>query len=285
MNKFMTAFTKATMGHVEPLLYLAQKMRSRPKFDIAGKTVLITGASSGIGRATALRLAELGAYVIAVARREDKLADVINNIEVASKGAAYSCDLADRQATQGLVEAIVKEQGHVDVLVNNAALSIRRWTVESIDRLHDYERTINLNYLAAVQLTLAFLPGMLEHGGGRVVNVGTWGVPGGTMPRFGAYHASKSALTSFGRSVNAELGSRNLRVSTVHFPLVRTPMVAPTAQYRDYPALTAEQAAQWVIDAITLYPVEIMPLNSKILRGVGQISPRAADKLVQKFGV
>lgn len=273
------------MGHAEPLLYLAQKMGIRPKFDIAGKTVLVTGASSGIGRATALRLAELGAYVIAVARREDKLANVVNNIEVANKGAAYPCDLADRQATQRLVEAIINEQGRVDVLVNNAALSIRRWTTESIDRLHDYERTINLNYLAAVQLTLAFLPGMLEHGGGRVVNVGTWGVPGGTMPRFAAYHASKSALTSFGKSVNAELSNQNIRVSTVHFPLVRTPMAAPTAQYRDYPALTAEQAAQWVIDAITLYPVEIMPLNSKILRGVGQVSPRAADKLVQKVGV
>lgn len=273
------------MGHAEPFLYLAHKVGMRPKFGIAGKKVLITGASSGIGRAAALRLAELGAHVIAVARREDELDDVVADIGGSSKVAAYPCDLADRQATWSLIKSIISEHGCVDVLVNNAALSIRRWIADSIDRLHDYERTVNLNYLASVQLTLAFLPGMLERGGGRVVNVGTWGVPGGTMPRFAAYHASKSAITSFGRSVNAELGNRNVRVSAVHFPLVRTPMVAPTVQYRDYPALTAEQAAQWIIDAITLYPVEIMPVGSKILRGVGQISPLAADKFVRDVGI
>lgn len=285
MNRFETALIRAAMGRAEPILYLAQKAGMRPRFDIAGKKVLVTGASSGIGRATALRLAELGAYVIAVARREDKLADVVANNGVNIGGVAYPCDLADREATQRLTEAIISEQGCVDVLVNNAALSIRRWITESVDRLHDYERTVNLNYLAAVQLTLAFLPGMLERGGGRVVNVGTWGVPGGTMPRFAAYHASKSAITSFGRSINAELGKRNVRVSTVHFPLVRTPMAAPTTKYDDYPALTAEQAAQWIVDAITLYPVEIMPLGSKILRGIAQISPQAADKFVQKIGI
>ncbi|MGH3912034.1 MAG: SDR family NAD(P)-dependent oxidoreductase [Pseudonocardiaceae bacterium] len=281
----MTTFIKVTMGHAEPLLQLAQRTGIRPRFDPMGKTILVTGASSGIGRLTVLRLAELGAYVIAVARREDKLIDVMNSIEPANRGTAYPCNLADRKATRRLTEEITKSYGGVDALINNAALSIRRWTTESFDRLHDYERTINLNYLAAVQLTLAFIPGMLERGGGRIVNSGTWGVPGGTMPRFAAYHASKSALTSFGRSVNAELGHRNIRVSTVHFPLVRTPMAAQTAQYRDYPALTPDQAAQWIIDALALYPAEVMPAVAKILHRVGRISPRAADKIVVKIGI
>lgn len=282
MRRLMSAFTRATMGHAEPILQLAETLKVRPEFEVPGKTVLITGASSGIGRAAALRLAELGAFVIVVARREDELAAVVADIERVGKGVAHPCDLADRQATERLAEDVIGEYGGVDVLVNNAALSIRRGITESLDRLHDYERTINLNYLAAVQLTLAFLPAMLARHGGRIVNAGTWGIPGGTMPRFTAYHASKSAITAFGRSVNAELSSENIRVSAVHFPLVHTPMAAPTAKYRHYPALGLDDAAQWIVDAITRYPVEVMPLHSRILRGVAQLSPRAADKFVRK---
>ena len=261
--------------------------RVRPGPDrIAGRTILVTGASSGVGEAAATAFAERGAAVILVARGADDLAAVRDRITAAG-GVAHSvpCDLTNQDDVEALAARVNSDLGPLDVLVNNAGRSIRRTVTESLDRFHDYERTMALNYFGPVRLTLALLPGMLDRGHGHVVNVATWGVPGGVMPRFGAYHASKAAISAFGRDLGAEVEGTGVAVTTVHFPLIRTPMIAPTQDYDRMPALTAEQAAGWLVDAVRTRPVEIAPAYAELLRYVGAVSPTLANSLVSRAGI
>ena len=263
------------------------KARVRPGPDrIAGRTILVTGASSGVGEAAATAFAERGATVILVARGADDLAAVRDRITAAG-GVAHSvpCDLTNQDDVEALAARVNSDLGPLDVLVNNAGRSIRRTVTESLDRFHDYERTMALNYFGPVRLTLALLPGMLDRGHGHVVNVATWGVPGGVMPRFGAYHASKAAISAFGRDLGAEVEGTGVAVTTVHFPLIRTPMIAPTQDYDRMPALTAEQAAGWLVDAVRTRPVEIAPAYAELLRYVGAVSPTLANSLVSRAGI
>ncbi|WP_050063407.1 SDR family oxidoreductase [Rhodococcus sp. RD6.2] len=261
--------------------------RVRPGPDrIAGRTILVTGASSGVGEAAATAFAERGAAVILVARGADDLAVVRDRIAAAG-GVAHSvpCDLTTQDDVEALAARVNSDLGPVDVLVNNAGRSIRRTVTESLDRFHDYERTMALNYFGPVRLTLALLPGMLDRGHGHVVNVATWGVPGGVMPRFGAYHASKAAISAFGRDLGAEVDGSGVAVTTVHFPLIRTPMIAPTQDYDRMPALTAEQAAGWLVDAVRTRPVEIAPAYAELLRYLGAVAPGVANSLVRRAGI
>lgn len=261
--------------------------RVRPGPDrIAGRTVLITGASSGVGAAAADAFAGLGATVLMVARGADDLAAVRDRIR-SDGGEAHSipCDVTDAESVANLVATVRAEHGPLDVLINNAGRSIRRKVVDTVDRFHDYERTMALNYFGPVRLTLAVLPGMLDRGRGHVVNVATWGVPGGVMPKFAAYHASKAAIGAFGRDLGAEVAGRGVAVTTVHFPLIRTPMIAPTADYDTMPALTPERAAGWLVDAVRARPVELMPSYAELLRLIGAVSPGLADTLVLRTGI
>lgn len=253
---------------------------------VEGKTVLITGASSGVGEAAAGAFAALGAEVILVARSADDLAVVRDRVR-RDGGVAHSipCDLTDADAVESLVRTVRDEHGPLDVLVNNAGRSIRRTVSESVDRFHDYERTMALNYFGPVRLTLALLPDMLERGQGHVVNVATWGVPGGVMPKFAAYHASKAAIGAFGRDLGAEVGGRGVAVTTVHFPLIRTPMIVPTAEYESMPALTPEQAAGWLVEAVRTRPVELLPSYAELLRYLGAVSPSLANAVVRRAGI
>jgi NAD(P)-dependent dehydrogenase (short-subunit alcohol dehydrogenase family) len=148
-----------------------------------------------------------------------------------------------------LVERVLAEHGHVDALVNNAGKSIRRSVELSYHRFHDFQRTMQLNYFAAVRLILGFLPSMRARNQGHIVNVSTIGVQAGG-PRFAAYLASKAALDAFSRSLAPEVLADNVRFTTVHMPLVRTPMIAPTEIYRYAPALSADEAASWVLKAL-----------------------------------
>ncbi|MGF2733679.1 SDR family NAD(P)-dependent oxidoreductase [Marinobacter sp. DUT-1] len=224
---------------------------------ISGKTVVITGSSSGIGAEAACQLARQGARICLVARREDELRQVQNSITRAGGYAwVYPADLTDEQSLGDCAEAILADHSQIDVLVNNAAHSIRRPVTEALDRLHDYQRTININYIAAVGLTLKLLPRMLEQGAGQVVNISTLSsqVP---IPLFSAYLASKSALESFSRSLLAELGHKGIDVSVVYFPMVRTPMSARTQIYKRMPMMDVEKAAGWIVRAVDKRPARV----------------------------
>jgi NAD(P)-dependent dehydrogenase (short-subunit alcohol dehydrogenase family) len=219
---------------------------------LAGRTVLVTGASSGIGRATAVAAGRRGAHVVVVARRHDELAQVCDEI-AAGGGTAYSfpCDLYETDAIDALVGEVLAKHGPVDILVNNAGHSIRRSIQASVDRPHDFERSMQLNYFAPVRLTLGFLPAMREHGSGRIVNVTSQAVQA-HPPRFAAYVASKCALEGFGRSIGRDLLSEGITVCSVRMPLVRTPMIrASRGAYKGLPSLSANQGADLVLRAMT----------------------------------
>ncbi|MCM6773132.1 SDR family NAD(P)-dependent oxidoreductase [Nocardia sp. CDC159] len=248
--------------------------------------ILITGASSGIGRAAALELAGRGARLILVARREPELRLVHKQIaELGGDAEYHATDLSLPEQVDGLVERLGADGARVDVLVNNAGRSIRRPVTESLDRAHDYERTMAINYFGAVRLTLGLLPGMLAHGSGHIVNIGTWGVGFETSPYFSAYLSSKAALIAFGRCLDAELGGRGIHTTAVNFPSVRTAMLAPTAQYARMPALTPEEAANWIVTAIRTRPVRIEPYAVHAVRLVSLFSPRAAARLLLRAGM
>ncbi len=246
---------------------------------VAGKRILLTGASAGIGRAAAIRLAGAGAELILVARRGDELEQLRD--EIAASGGKVEirvCDMADTEQVGELVRWVVDAYGGVDVLINNAARSIRRPLTESFDRLHDFQRTMAVNYFGAVQLSLGLLPGMVARGDGHVVNVGTWTVVADTSPRLAAYHASKAALAGFGRSADGELAADGIAFTSIHYPLVHTAMSSPTAKYRAMPGLTTEQAAQWMVKAIAERPVRMVPRYAAMLRLLGLFAPRAVDR-------
>jgi short-subunit dehydrogenase len=218
---------------------------------VGERVVLVTGASSGIGRATAFKIGLAGGIVLLVARRAEKLEQARREIERAGGVAhVHACDLADEADIDRMVDEVLERHGRVDVLINNAGRSIRRSVERSYDRMHDYRRTMELNYFGPVKLILRLLPGMRERGRGQIVNVSSLGVQTNT-PRFSAYVASKSALDAFSRSVASEVVDDGVHFSTVYMPLVRTPMIAPTGHYKNFPAKTPDEAADMIADAIT----------------------------------
>ena len=226
---------------------------------LEGRTVLITGASSGIGRASALAVARKGAKVLLVARRADELEEV--RAEIAATGgqaAAYPCDLTDGDAIDALVKDVLADHGAVDMLVNNAGRSIRRSVTLSTERFHDYERTMAINYFGPVRLTLGLLPSMTQRRFGHIVNVTTQGLQTDT-PRFSAYLASKAALEEFGLTAGRETLSDGVTFTSVRMPLVRTPMITPTGSYRGLPSSSPERAAALVVKALRERP-EILSL-------------------------
>ena len=228
---------------------------------LAGRTVVLTGSSSGIGAAAAGKLARLGATVCLLARREDEL-DAVRDAILGAGGAAhaYPVDLTDHAQTDAVVAQLLADHPRVDVLVNNAARSIRRPILDSVDRLHDYERTMAINYFAAVRLTLALAPRFVEQGHGHLVISSSMStqVP---IPLFSAYLASKSALESFTRSLVAELGGDGVSATTVYFPMVRTDMSGGTDIYRAMPMLSADRAANWLVKAVVDRPTRVTSLQ------------------------
>jgi NAD(P)-dependent dehydrogenase (short-subunit alcohol dehydrogenase family) len=217
---------------------------------IKGKRILITGASSGIGLETALRVGEAGGEVLLVSRTREKLDEVKSRVEERGGTAhVHPCDLSDLEDLERMAQEVLDQHGGVDVLINNAGRSIRRSVARSYDRFHDYERTMKLNYFGALKLILAFLPGMRERKSGQVINISSIGVQTNT-PRFSAYVASKAALDAFSRCVAPEAVGDGVTFTTVYMPLVRTPMIAPTDIYKAFPTLTPEEAAQMLCDAM-----------------------------------
>ena len=245
---------------------------------VAGRTVLITGASSGIGEAAALRIGEAGGEMVLVARRAEKLDDLRARIaELGGTSHAHPCDLTDAEATEALTEEVLARHGHVDVLVNNAGHSIRRAIESSYERPHDFERTMQLNYMGAVRLMLAFLPAMRERHSGQVINISTAGVPT-RPPRFSAYIASKAALDAFSECVAGEIAHEGVKITTIHMPLVRTPMIEPTEVYRTMPSISSEQAAGWIEKAIIHRPPRIGTMYSEASAIFGALTPALAER-------
>jgi NAD(P)-dependent dehydrogenase (short-subunit alcohol dehydrogenase family) len=247
---------------------------------INGRTVIITGASSGIGRATALKVAAAGGVPLLVARGLDKLEALREEIE-ALGGAAhvYSADLSDIDAIDAVVARILDEHPAVDFLVNNAGRSIRRSIKLSEDRFHDFERTMQLNYFGAIKMIMALLPHMRERGFGHVVNVSSIGVQT-NPPRFSAYVASKAALDAWTRVVASEVIGDGITFSTIHMQLVRTPMIAPTKLYDHFPTISPEQAGDLICEAMRSRPKEINTRLGTAGEVLHALAPKVMDQIL-----
>ncbi len=246
---------------------------------VDGKTVLITGGSSGIGEAAAKKIADAGGQVVLIARTPEKLEKVAD--EIRSDGGTahfYSCDLSDMDAIAEMADQVLADLGGVDILINNAGRSIRRSLALSYDRIHDYQRTMQLNYLGAVQLILKFVPGMRERGFGHIVNVSSAGVQT-RAPRFGAYIASKAALDTLCDALQAETVQDDVRFTTVHMALVRTPMISPTKMYDKFPALTPGQAAGVIADAIVHRPRRVSSPFGQFAAVADALNPLVMDQV------
>jgi NAD(P)-dependent dehydrogenase (short-subunit alcohol dehydrogenase family) len=253
---------------------------------VEGKTDLITGGSSGIGEAAAKKIAEAGGVVALVARTRENLEKVADQIR-GDGGTAhvYPCDLSDMDAIATMADQVLDDLGGVDILINNAGRSIRRSLKLSYDRIHDYQRTMQLNYLGAVQLILKFIPGMRERGFGQIINVSSVGVQT-RAPRFGAYIASKAALDSLCDALQAETVNDNVRFTTVHMALVRTPMISPTTMYDKFPALTPDQAAGVITDAIVHRPRRASSPFGQFAAVADAVNPAVMDRVRNRaFGM
>jgi NAD(P)-dependent dehydrogenase (short-subunit alcohol dehydrogenase family) len=255
--------------------------RAAPSW-LSGRRVLITGASSGIGAATARAAAARGATVLLVARRQAELEGVRDAVRAAGGSAdSYVCDLSDPGAVDALVGRVIEEHGGVDGLVNNAGRSIRRSLVASYDRVHDVERSMEINFLAPVRLTMGLLPGMAERGEGRVVNVLSWGVQV-KAPKFSAYLASKTALDVWSRIAGRELYADGVTFSNVRMSLVRTEMIGPTDAYHRSRAQTPEQAAETIVRALEERPVTVDTLVGRVSEVLNLALPRLSDAVAHR---
>jgi NAD(P)-dependent dehydrogenase (short-subunit alcohol dehydrogenase family) len=243
--------------------------------DLNNKRVLVTGASSGIGEAAVEQFARAGASLVAVARRKDRL-DALTDKVTAAGGTAIGIvtDLSQLDAVDALVADVGERLGGIDILVNNAGRSIIRPLAESLERWHDLERTMALNYYAPLRLIRGLAPGMLERGDGHIINVATWGVMFEASPNFGAYNATKTALASVSRVIETEWSPRGVHSTTLYFPLVATPMVAPTGAFDDRPALSPEEAAGWMLVAARRRPVRIAPRTALAIKALDTVNSR-----------
>jgi len=239
--------------HLDPDLFIDHSLKGA----VAGKVVLVTGGSSGIGLATAHKFAEAGATTIICGREQGKLDEACK--EAQAKGyafVAYAADIADTADCDRFIKLVLENHGGVDFLVNNAGRSIRRAIEGSYERFHDYERTMQLNYFGALRVTMGLLPGMVARHKGHVVNISSIGVLT-NAPRFSAYVASKAALDAWTRCASSEFADQGVSFTTINMPLVRTPMIAPTKLYNNVPTLAPEEAADMIAQACINKPVRI----------------------------
>jgi NAD(P)-dependent dehydrogenase (short-subunit alcohol dehydrogenase family) len=259
--------------NLDPDLYKDRTLRGT----VEGKVCIITGATSGIGLATARKLAEAGAITCIAARTKETLDEVKYELEQAGGDVhAYQCDFANMEDCDRFVAEVLKDHDHVDYLVNNAGRSIRRSINLSFDRFHDFERTMQLNYFGSLRLIMGFAPKMLENKRGHIVNISSIGTLT-NAPRFSAYVASKSALDAFSRCAAAEFSDSNVTFTTINMPLVRTPMIGPTKIYDSVPTLTPEEAADMIAEAIIYRPKRIatrLGISAQVLHA---LVPKAGE--------
>ena len=257
-----------------------QKLEQLFQQKVKGKIALITGASSGIGLTVAKRLASAGTHVLLVSRTEETLKQVQAEIQ-AEGGTAdiFPCDLNDMNAIDEVSKHIIASVDHIDILINNAGRSIRRAVHESVDRFHDFERTMQLNYFGAVRLVLNILPQMMVRKDGHIINISSIGVLANAT-RFSAYVASKAALDAFSRCLSAEVHSHKIAITSVYMPLVRTPMIAPTKIYKYVPTLSPDQAADLIAYAIVKRPKKVATNLGRLASITYSIAPGINNKLM-----
>ena len=247
---------------------------------VQGKVALITGASSGIGLTVAKKLAAAGAHVLLVSRTEETLKEVQAEIEAeGGQATVFPCDLNDMNAIDEVSKQILASVDHIDFLINNAGRSIRRAVHESVDRFHDFERTMQLNYFGAIRLVLNLLPQMIDRKDGHIINISSIGVLANAT-RFSAYVASKAALDAFSRCLSAEVHSHKIAITSVYMPLVRTPMIAPTKMYKYVPTLSPEQAADLIAYAIVKRPKKVATHLGRLASITYSIAPEINNKLM-----
>ncbi|OBI76984.1 SDR family oxidoreductase [Mycobacterium sp. E740] len=262
---------------------LLQFQPGRDVVELRGKRILLTGASSGIGEAAAEKFARRGATVVVAARRRELLDALVDRITATGGDArAHACDLSDLDAVDELVTRVEDELGGVDILINNAGRSIRRPLADSLQRWHDVERTMALNYYSPLRLIRGLAPGMRERGDGHIINVSTWGVLSESSPLFAVYNASKAALTAVSRVIETEWGGEGVHSTTLFYPLVRTPMIAPTRAYDGLAGLTAAEAADWMITAARTRPVRIAPRMAVTAHAINSFAPAVVDTIMKR---
>lgn len=257
-----------------------QKLEQLFHAKVDGKTVLITGASSGIGLTVAKKLAANGAHVLLLARTLETLQEVQQEIQAqGGQATIFPCDLNDMAEIDRVSKLILAAVDHIDILINNAGRSIRRAVHESIDRFHDFERTMQLNYFGAIRLVLNILPQMIDRRDGHIINISSIGVLANAT-RFSAYVASKAALDAFSRCLSAEVHSHKIAITSVYMPLVRTPMIAPTKIYKYVPTLSPEQAADLVAYAIVKRPKKVATHLGRLASITYSVAPGINNKLM-----
>jgi NAD(P)-dependent dehydrogenase (short-subunit alcohol dehydrogenase family) len=266
-------------AHLDP----DRARRDDPNGPLQGRNVIITGASSGIGRASAIAVAERGATVFALARNAEALDTLIAEIR-ANGGQAYAftCDVTDSTSVEHTVKDILGRFDHVDYLVNNAGRSIRRSVVNSTDRLHDYERVMAVNYFGAVRMVLALLPHWRERRFGHVVNVSSAGVQA-RNPKYSSYLPSKAALDAFSDVVASETLSDHITFTNIHMPLVRTPMIAPSQRLNAVPAISPERAAAMVVRGLVEKPVRIDTPMGTVAEAGNYFAPRISRRFLHQL--
>ena len=259
--------------HLDPDLFIDRSLRGH----VGGKVVVVTGGSSGIGRATALMMGKAGARVAIVARTRQKLTETVKEIKAEGGHAqSFAADLTDLEACDAVIDKIEADMGPIDVLVNNAGRSIRRSIALSYDRFHDFERCMQLNYFGSLRLIMRVLPKMTERRKGHIINISSIGVLS-NAPRFSAYVASKAALDAFSRCAAAEFNDTGVCFTTINMPLVRTPMIAPTKIYNNVPTISPDEAADMVKQAVIYKPQRIatrLGIFSQVLHAV---APKVAE--------
>lgn len=285
LRRFTDQLVLATMRPPMAPQVLVNRPLIKP-IELAGKRILLTGASSGIGEAAAEQFAREGATVVVVARRQELLDALAERITTAGGDAtAIACDVSDMDAVDALVADVEKRLGGVDILINNAGRSIRRPLAESLERWHDVERTMVLNYYAPLRLIRGLAPGMIERGDGHIINVSTWGVLSEASPLFSVYNASKAALSTVSRVIETEWGERGVHSTALYYPLVATPMIPPTKAYEGVPALTPEEAGEWMITAARTRPVRIAPRMAIAAKALDTFGPRWVNAVMQRQSI
>ncbi len=259
--------------HLDPDLFIDRSLRGH----VAGKVVVVTGGSSGIGYATSLMMGRAGARVAIVARDPEKLTDAVREIEEeGGEARAFSADLSEMEACDAVLDEIAREMGEIDILVNNAGRSIRRAIAASYDRFHDYERVMQLNYFGSLRLIMGVLPSMEKRRSGQVINISSIGVLS-NAPRFSAYVASKAALDAFSRCASSEFSDTGVRFTTINMPLVRTPMIAPTKIYENVPTISPDEAAAMVKQAVIFKPQRIATRLGIFAQVLHAVAPKVSE--------
>jgi NAD(P)-dependent dehydrogenase (short-subunit alcohol dehydrogenase family) len=262
--------------HLDPDLFIDRSLKGT----VGGKVVLVTGGSSGIGLAAAIKFAQAGAITVICGRDADKLGQAEREIREAAGPQArvhgYSVDIADPAGCDAFLQALQQAHGGVDFLINNAGRSIRRAIESSYDRFHDFERTMQLNYFGCLRVTMGLLPGMVARKRGHVVNISSIGVLT-NAPRFSAYVASKAALDAWTRCASSEFADQGVTFTTINMPLVRTPMIAPTKIYNNVPTLSPEEAADMIVQACVYKPVRIATRLGIVGEVLHALAPRVAQ--------